>query len=251
MKGKWNLSLLPWLVCICGGVGAALWTLMQRLCRDERGLLISGNLPGILLALLSVGICAAIVWLVRPLAGSNRYPDNFAASGFGALSHFALAAGLLWMLLANSPQDVLATIHWVLGLLSLPCVVLAGVARWKGKRPNFLFYGCLCIFFGIHMVQQYRLWSGRPQMADYLCQLLACATLTLAAYHQAAFAVGMGNRVRQLATGLMAAYFCIASCTGENVGIFYLTCGLWSLTNLCDPIPKPLHGKSQQAGDVS
>lgn len=253
MKGKWNISLLPWLVCGYGGLGSVLWALMERFCRDDRGLLIPWNWPGILLAVLSVGICGVIVYLVRPLDGSNRYSDNFPASRPGAISHFTLAAGILWMLLTDSSghQDVLSILHRLLGFLSIPCLILAGISRWKGKRPNFLFHGLLCIFFGIHLAEQYRLWSSNPQTADYLCQLLACAGLTLTAYHRAAFDTGMGNRVRHLTVGLIAAYFSIASCFVENLGLSYLAFGFWCGADLCALQPKPRHGKSPEAGDPS
>lgn len=253
MKGKWNISLLPWLVCGYGGLGGVLWALMEQFCRDDRGLLIPWNWPGILLTVMSVGICGIIVYLTRPLAGSNRYSENFPASLPGAISHFTLAAGILWMLFMNPSdhRDVLSILHGALGILSLPCLILAGISRWKGKRPNFLFHGLLCAFFAIHMAEQYRQWSSNPQTADYLCQLLACAGLTLTAYHRAAFDVGMGNRVRHLTVGLIAAYFSLASCFVEGMGLSYLAFGFWSAADLCAIQPRPRQVKFPEAGEQS
>ena len=91
MNNKWKTTCLPILALGCGGIGGALWALMQRLCQDDKGLLIPWNLPGILILLLSVAVVAGVVLLTRPLGGSNRYGDNFAPSLVGGIAAFAAA----------------------------------------------------------------------------------------------------------------------------------------------------------------
>lgn len=253
MNGKRNISLLPWLVCICGGMGAALWELMNTLCRDEKGLLRPWNLPGILLAVLSVALCVLVLWKTRHLDGTQRYGVNFPPSPWSGLTSIAAALGILWMLIAvpAQRQDMLATVHRLLGFLSIPCLILTGLGRWKGKRPNFLFHGILCLFFGIHLAEQYRVWSSDPETADYLCQLLACAGLTFTAYHRTAFDAGLGKRKQHLITGLLTAYFCLTSLFVEGSGCFYLTCGLWAGADLCLFPSEPSECTPEEGGTSS
>lgn len=241
MNKKWNTTYLPVLILGCGGVSGALWALMQRFCQDEKGLLNPWNVPGILLLLITLAVSVAVILLTRPLGGSNRYGDNFGPSLPGAVTTFAAAAGILLLVLGDlrSQQDILSIAWLVLGLLSVPSLILTGLCRLKGKRPHFLLHAILCLFFGIHMANQYRLWSSNPELPDYSYQLFACVGLALTAYCHTAFDVGMGRRLRMLPIGLLTAYFCLVCICVEGYGLFYLTCGLWAAANLCAVQPKP------------
>lgn len=234
MKGKRIISLLPRLALGFGCLGGVLWALMNALCRDDKGLLLPGNLPGILLAVLSAVCCLGTVWLSRWMTGSNRYNENFPASRRSGAACFALAAGILWTLLTvpDQRQDVLSSAHRLLGFLSVVSIALVGMGRWQGKRPNFLLCGIVCLFFCIHMAERYRLWSSDPQTADYLCQILACVGLALTAYHRTAFTVGMGNRKQHLAISLATTYFSMTCLFTKGMGIFYLTGSLWAAAEL-------------------
>lgn len=238
---KSNHIFLPILSLGCGGISGGLWALMQRFCIDEHGLLKSWNLPHILILLITAAVVVAVFLLTRPLGGSNRYGDNFGASLPGAVSGFALAAGILLLVLKhlNEHRDVLAGLWLILGLLSIPALILAGISRLKGKRPHFLLHGILCLFFGIHMANRYRVWSSDPLLADYAYQLFACVFLTLTAYCHAAFGAGMGRRLRHLAAGLLAGYFCMSCIFVEGFGLFYLFAGLWAVLDLCRLEPQP------------
>lgn len=245
MKTKWNIAALPCLVLGCGGVSGALWALMQKFCVDEKGLLTPWNLPGLLILLISLAVVAAVVLLTRPLGGSNRYADNFGPSRIGGISAFAAAAGILSILFRGlgTQPDPLSGAWLVTGVLSIPALIFTGLSRLKGNRPNFLFHGVLCVFFAIHMANQYRVWSSDPQLADYACQLFASVCLALTAYFLAAFDVGMGRRLKHLMVGLLAAYFCLTSVCVEGCGLFYLTCGVWAAANLCSLEPRPRRPK--------
>lgn len=245
MKTKWNITALPVLVLGCGGVSGALWGLMQALCTDEKGLLKPWNLPGILILLISLAVVVGILVVTRPLGGSNRYGDNFGPSRIGGISAFAAALGVLSMVPQGlaGPRDFLSNLWLVLSILSIPALVFTGLSRLKGKRPNFLFHAILCLFFGIHMSNQYRTWSGQPQLLDYTYQLCASVCLALTAYFLVAFEVGMGRRLKHLLVGLLAAYFCMVSICVEGCGLFYLTCGIWAAANLCSLQPKPRRRK--------
>lgn len=252
MNNKWKTTCLPILALGCGGIGGALWALMQRLCQDDKGLLIPWNLPGILILLLSVAVVAGVVLLTRPLGGSNRYGDNFAPSLVGGIAAFAAAVGILLLMIRNlgTQRDALSGAWLVLGFLSVPALILTGLSRIRGSRPNFLLHSILCLFFGIHMTNQYRIWSSAPEMLDYAYQLFACVGLTLTAYCHAAFDVGMGRRLRMLPIGLLAAYFCLMCICVEGSGLLYLTCGVWAAANLCALQPQPRRQKPAEEPPV-
>ena len=249
MKTKWNITALPLLVLGCGGLSSALMALMLKFCLDEKGLLRAFNLPLVLILLLTLAVTVLVILAVRTQGGSNRYGDNFAPSVAGGVTSFAAAGAILLLMLQKlgSQQDILSSIWLVLGFLSVPCLVLTGVSRLKGLRPNFLFHGILCGFFGIHMANQYRFWSSDPEMIRYAFQLFACAGLTLTAYYHTAFDVGMGRRRRQLAIGLLTAYCCLVSLHAEGLSLYYLACALWSAANLCNPEAKPRRPRPDEA----
>lgn len=245
MKQKWNIAALPLLVLGCGGLAGGLWALMNRLCLDEKGLLVSGNILWILILLLAAAATVGILVISRGLDGSNRYVDNFSSSLSGGVTSFAAAVGILVLMLTNlgSQRSALSALWLVLGFLSVPALILSGICRLRGTRPQFLLHGIVCAFFGIHLACHYQVWSGEPQMTDYVWQLFACVGLTLTAYHHTAFDVGLGRRRLQLAFSLLSAFFCLACLAAEGYGLFYLTCGLWALENRCTLQPRPRRPK--------
>ena len=240
---------LPWLILGCGGIGGSLRALMMRLCIDEKGLLKPWNLPQILLILLTLAVLALVILTTRTQAGSNRYGDNFRRSLPAGISSFAAAGAIALLVLRNfgTQKDMLSSICLVAAALSIPCLILAGLARIRGKRPHFLTYAALCLFFGLHMADQYRQWSSLPLMADYVFQLFACVFLSLSAYSHTAFCTGMGRRLRHLVCGTLAAYFSLVSMFVSGYGLFYLVCGVWALLNLCHPEPRPRRAKPVEA----
>ena len=125
-------------------------------------------------------------------------------------------------------------------VMSVPCLVVTGLCRIRGKRPFFGFHAILCVFCIIHLLNQYRVWSGNPQLPDYLFQVFACISLTLTAYYRTAFDLGMGRRRLYLFSNLMAVYLCFLSLVGSGDGRFYFGGGVWALANLCvlDPPPR-------------
>lgn len=241
MKIKLNDITLPCLILGLGGIGAALRRLMFAVCVDEKGLLTAWNFPRILVALLCAATVALVVTAVWARRGSNRYPGNFPASLPGGIAAMLAAAGILVLLVGHWDMyaDRLAFIWRILGILSIPCMILAGLCRIWGRRPFFLFHGIPCMFFALHLTNFYRVWSGEPQLASYLWQLLASVGLALTAYQHTAFDVGMGKRRRMLAISLLTGFSCLLAVADEGTGSFYLTCGLWAIGNLCALTPPP------------
>lgn len=239
MKKQINLQAVPYLIVGCGFIGAGLRWLMYHNYIDEKGLLISGNLPGILILILTAGVVALTALAARNAGGSNRFHDNFSVSPMGGIAAIAAAVGVLALLMGhwNDHGDKLAAVWKILGILSIPCLIFTGICRIQGKRPSFQFHGIVCLFFAIHLANHYRVWSGNPALSDYCWQLLASVGLALTAYYRTAFDVGLGTRRMQLAVSLLTAYFCLLSSLDTGYGLFYLTCGLWAIANLVNLHP--------------
>lgn len=238
MKKYLNMTTLPCLVAVLGTVGAALRYLMFQTAVDEKGLLAPWNLPGGLVMALSVLTALLVAVVGWGLSGSDRYRENFPASIPGAVSACGLAVGILSLLMAPALRfDKLATIRLWLGWLSIPCLLMTAYGRLKGSRPAFFFHAVVCLFLGLHLADHYRDWSGEPQLAAYLFQLLSCAGLTLTAYQRTAFDVGLGNQRAYRIIGLLSAYFCFLAIVASDSPLFYLTGGIWCLVSFHAPAP--------------
>ena len=69
---------------------------MMEHCFDAKGLLISGNLPGILQMAAGGALAVFLVLLSRTLGGDGTYEDNFPQDVFSGV--VMLAAGVVMML---------------------------------------------------------------------------------------------------------------------------------------------------------
>lgn len=248
MKKLVPTKYVPCLILGCGALGLALRWLLYATAVDGRGLLETGNflIPAIWILTALTALFLALA--VFPLDGPNRYGDNFPASISGAVGSFLAAAGILVTALDSSalPQDTLTLVWRILGILSALCLIIAGVCRFRGQRPFFGFHGIVCVFFALHLANQYRVWSGNPQTQDYSLQLFACIFIMLSAYYHTAFDVGLGRRRMQLFTGLMGAYLCCLCLAASDSPLLYPGCGLWLFTNLC-PLEPPARRRRPQA----
>lgn len=242
MKRSFPYRFLPMIAAGLGGIGLVLRLVLYSL-KEPSGLLPHSHplhTATIVLSLLTVG---AMLYLVRPLDGSAKYRLNFPASQLAATGAFF--AGL-WLLPVSfeilGQADSRLFFFWAtLSFLSVPCLIFTAWCHFKGRRPYFLLHGVICLFFAVHLVCQYRLWSGNPQVEDYLLPLFACVFLTLTAYYRMAFDARMGKRRALLFCGLMAGFFCVCSLAGEGDKRFYFAGAIWTLTNLCviQPPAKP------------
>ena len=223
------------------GIGSISALMRKRLywSVDERGLLIPGQPEVIgLLALTAIAVVFILV-LVRPLAGSDRYEDNFGPSGPGALGHFLLAAGILATAALGAPKmgGYLGLCWQVLGYVAPVCLVAAGIARIRGKQPFFLLHLAVCLYFVFHVVNQFRAWSGTPQMMDYLFALFGSIGLILFAYYQTAFDIDTGKRRPMLYWGYLGIFLCLVELARSEFplvymgGVFWLTGCLASMTH--------------------
>lgn len=245
MNNLLKINRLPLLTLICGILGLLLRWGLYASAVDDKGLLASGHYLHILSWVLTVIVAAFLFCIVRTLDGDNRYAANFSSSVLGGIGSLAAGVGLLLTVTRNIQSFIYMeklTQAWIiLGIATCLCLFVLGILRMKGIRPFFGLHGLVSVFFALHLVCQYRDWSGMPQSPDFSFQLFACMFIMLAAYYQAAFDVDMGQRRHLLFVGLMGSYLCCMAVVKSDVPILYLTFGFWMVTNLCplNPPAKP------------
>lgn len=241
MKNLLKSNYLPYLTVSLGGVALVLRRVLYTVAVDEKNLLAAGHPLEILLWLVTAAAAVLVIGSVWKLKGSNLYEDNFGASLPAQAGCFAAALGILLTVLFSGSRlmDSLKPAWKVLGILSAPALVAAGLCRKAGKQPFFLLHLVPCVFFAVHMLGHYQTWSNNPQLQDYVFSLLGGIALALFAYYQAAFDVGVGKRRMQLFTGLMGVFFCCVALSGSDYPLLYLGGGAWAITDLCSFKPAP------------
>lgn len=220
---------------ICWGILALVlrWQL-YRTAVDAKNLLIRNHPLSIALTVLTVGVLIRILLSVRKLDGACCYEDYDSASFAGAFGSVAAGAGILVTVLTGSPMtgSYLENLWHILGLAAPVCFVLAGIARALGKKPFFLLHVVVCLFFLVHIVTRYQLWSGNPQMQDYVFALLGAMALMLFGFYTGAMEADCGNPRLKLGMGLAAIYLCTAELARSACPVLYLGGILWVLTDL-------------------
>jgi hypothetical protein len=233
MKRNTGSALLPVLMLILGAAAFALRSTLYAAAVDVKGLLLRGH-P------LEIGLTAltAAAMLLAALTAWTQKKTGFDAKPLGnclaALGNAAAGAGILATVLTaeSLAAGYLANAWQILGYAAPACLLLAGIARLRGKKPFFLLYAAASVFFALHIANQYRIWSGNPQAPDYSFQLLACVCLILAAYHRSAFSAGLGKRRAMLCFSLLGGFFCTLCCVQSDFPWLYLTNGAFFLCDL-------------------
>ena len=219
---------------------------MMEHCFDAKGLLISGNLPGILQMAAGGALAVFLVLLSRTLGGDGTYEDNFPQDVFSGV--VMLAAGVVMALAvpgikAAQPepgvQKVMAAVIMegvgkAVPWLAAGSMAVLGICRILGRRPNPLFGGVVCLLYMMMLVDNYRLWSADPQLHNYAYQLLAGVLLMLCAFHRTCCDAGIIQRKKLILTGLAAAACCMGAMSMGFQRTFYLASALWGAGCICD-----------------
>lgn len=241
MKKYLKPDLLPLLILAAGVVGMLLQLWQYVGGTDEKGLLVKGHISAILLAILTVAVLALILLGTWNLREGNQYRHNFPASrqgcvgaGLAAVMIFVTAVGDLLI-----RKDLLILVTGIVGLLAGLSMIVICLGRLQGRQVNFLFPLTVCVFLMLHLICQYRVWSGEPQLLSYCYPLLATVCVMLSCYQTAAFAGNFGDRRAHAALHLAAVYFCCVSMIGDHTPLFYFAMGLWMLTDMCRLLPAP------------
>ena len=230
MKRNAGSVLLPVLMLILGGAAFALRSALYGAAVDVKGLLLRGHPLEIALAALTFGalvLAALMAWKGEPEAEQS-------GSFLAALGNVAAGAGILVTVLSakTMPAGYLTSLWQILGYGAPACLLLAGITRLLGKQPFFLLHVAVCLFFLVHIVTRYQLWSANPQMQDYVFALLGAMALMFFGFYEASREAGCGNGRVRLGMGLAAIYLCLAELAQSSCPALYLGGILWVLTEL-------------------
>ncbi len=246
MKYATHRGWLPVTAAILSLAGFALRTGLYAVAVDVKGLLIPSHpLELALWAVTAIG-AAAILAPLRKLGGPGDYSSNFGPSAAAGIGHILLGCCILATVLTRELPGTLGMVWKALGFLAAPALVWGGICRRQGKKPFFLIHGAACIFLLLQMVGQYPVWSGNPQLQDYVFELLAAVAMTLFLYHCAAFEAGTGSRRMHLAAGLLTVLLSGPALSGTGFSALYLGSAIFTATNLCALTPQE---KGREADD--
>ena len=235
MKQNAGSKMLPVLMLILGLAAFGLRTILYTVAVDIKGLLVQNHpLELALSALTGLALILAAVsaWKQKePDSVSGNPVQNVAA----ALGTAALGAGILVTMLMEGPVSggYLVKAWGILGLAAPACLMVNAVLRLLGKQPLFLPLVAVCLFFLVHIVTRYQIWSANPQMQEYLYALLGAVTLMFFGFYEASQAAGCGNHRLRLGMGLAAIYLSMAEMAWSTCPALYLGGILWVLTELC------------------
>lgn len=199
---------------------------------DAKGLLVEGNLPTTLQFLIAVFYGISLIPILMKLGGNGRFRNNFprcALSGSLAMAGGALMAVMILFFIRPEELWKLA-----LGLAASGSMIFTGYCRFRGRHPNFLFHGIVCVFFIMELMERYRPWSSDPQLTDYAFPLLACVLLMLYSFHRACCDANMIDRKKLAATGLAACFCCLVSLADPLSPGYYAAAGLWAAGSMCN-----------------
>ena len=246
---------------LAAGLGSlGLHRYMMSACVDEKGLLLTGNLPGMLLWGLGIAFVLFLFFMLRRIGGDGSYADNFPPCLLSGGLMIAAGVLLLWAIpelelaagapapavnaLSQAVQNLTASAARYLPWAAAAAMVALGLLRGLGKRPWPILSGIVCLFYMLMLVTNYRLWSADPRLEDYAYQLLAQVLLMLCSFHRTCCDGGVIQRKKLLATGLGAAVCSLAALSMDFQRGFFLASGLWAAGSLCTvavlpPDPEP------------
>lgn len=240
MKTLLNAKTTPRAVLALGAVGFALRKLLYLIALDGKNLLLRGTPLELGLWLVTGAALVLAVLGAKKAEESELDCPVFAFKGQESLGCLVLALGIAATVVSDGmPGNGLETARFLLGSASAATLILGVVYQRKGQAP-FVPYALVCVYFAVHMVGCYRMWSGNPQLQDYVFTLFACVALMLQAYQQGAWAAGCGSpRVLRFA-GMAAVFFCMVCLSGTEDTVLYFTGGIWAVTHQAAPRQMPV-----------
>ena len=209
------------------------WTL-YRTAVDATGLLTAGTpleWGSYALSVLAIGLFAAA-------AGKLGETEVSSEPILAALGQLIGGLGLGWTAL-RYPGEMpgLFGIAWkILGIAASICLLWSALQTVQKKTPQFLALLAPCLFWLVHLIDNYRGWSGQPQLQSYLFALLATISMVLFTYHTAGETVDMGKPRMRCFSALSAGFLCLAAILGpDKTQPLWLSCAIWAVTSLYAP----------------
>ena len=233
MKGNSGSGKLSVMTVLFGIAALAMRRALYATAVDVKGLLMRNQPLGIALTVLTLGVLIRIALAARK-EDKDLCETRASANLPAAVGSVAAAAGILMTVRTGAVfmGSPLENAWHVLGLAAAPCLLLAGIARLFGKKPFFLLHVVVCLFFAVHIVTRYQLWSANPQLQDYVFALLGAMALMFFGFYTAAREADCGNERMRLGTGLAAVYLCLVELARSSCPELYLGGAVWVLTEL-------------------
>ena len=207
------------------------WTL-YRTAVDATGLLTAGTpleWGSYALSILAIGLFAAAAGKL----GETEVSSEPILAGLGQLIG---GLGLGWTAVRYSGEmpGMLGNLWRILGIASALCLIWSTWCTFRRKNTPFLLSLAPCLFWLVHLIDNYRGWSGQPQLQSYLFALLGTMAMTLFTYYTAAEVVGMGKPRLRVFAGLSAGYLCLAAMLPgpEKTQILLMSSALWAVSDL-------------------
>ena len=207
------------------------WTL-YRTAVDATGLLTAGTpleWGSYALSVLAIGLFAAAAGRL----GETEASSSPILAGLGQLIG---GLGLGWTAVRYSGEmpGMLGNLWRILGIASALCLIWSTWCTFRRKNTPFLLSLAPCLFWLTHLIDNYRGWSGQPQLQSYLFSLLSTMAMALFTYYTAADSVGLGKPRLRVFAGLSAGYLCLAAMLPgpEKTQLLFFTSALWALCSL-------------------
>ncbi len=227
-------KILYFFPAVAGVVGLLLRLWLYGAGVDDKGLLIPSHPANILVFILLAITFAAIILCVTKLP-RKKLQKPFPKSLSGAVGCAVAAAGIVIGSISElTAGDSVSILSLVLSFIAAACFVLMGLSRTKGQRSSLLFCCAACVYFMVHLVSQYRLWSAEPQLQTYFFPLLSSVLLMLCCYHRCVLDI-QGTGLRQYAFFNRAALFCCLVSLNTDNWIFYFAMACWTAAELYLP----------------
>ena len=207
------------------------WTL-YRTAVDATGLLTAGTpleWGSYALSVLAIGLFAAA-------AGKLRETEVSSEPILAGLGQLIGGLGLGWTAVRYSGEmpGLLGILWKILGITAAICLLWSSLQTVQKKTPHFLVLLAPCLFWLVHLIDNYRGWSGQPQLQSYLFALLSTMAMALFTYYTAADSVGLGKPRIRCFSALSAGYLCLAAMLPgpEKTQLLFFTSALWALCSL-------------------
>ncbi len=247
MKNKPKILQLLILCLIPALTGLVLRFFLYRTGFDEKGILSSSHPVHLICCAL---VAATVLWLtlqLKPMKKRDFRPANAAGicrilGGIGAGGLLAFSA----LGFFGEGMGILGKSRAVLALAAAVAMPLSIYAPREWKIPRLAGRALITLYFVLDMLARYQVWSGNPQLPDYVFHVPALVCLSLCSYHRLAFCTGIGKRKAHVFFSLMAMVLCVMALVGPEPKMFYLSGALWAGAGMCTLTP-PAYPKKETA----
>lgn len=238
MKKQPKMIQLLTLCLIPGLLGLILRYFLYRFGFNEKGILPSSHPLHLICCAL---VPATAVWLLLQLKAMKKRDFRPGAAAAPCRVLGGILAGVLLAVSAlglfREGAGLLSRVRAILALLAALAMPLSVYAPRERKLPRLFGRALICLYFVVDMLSRYRVWSGNPQLPDYVFHVAALVCLSLCSYHRLAFCTGIGQRRAHGFFSLMAMVLCLLCLVGPEPRLFYLSGALWAGAGMCTLTP--------------